>query len=262
MASQEKFLFPVKIFLLETGKVLTFSGQFFRQGFRTPHAFGELYRLSFQEGNRSLPMISFVSFVIGVVFTIQSHPTLEDFGATSWLPAIISVSLVREISPMITAILCATTISSRITAELGAMKETEQIDAMEVSGANPFKYLVVPRIFATTLILPILVVYSDIVSLLACFLGVNMRHNEPISFHLFSTQVIDELRYSDIIPSIIKSILFGMTIGIIACYKGYNAGLGAEGVGKSVNSSVVISIFAIFILDLLVAQIADILNFT
>ncbi|HET6992658.1 MAG TPA: ABC transporter permease, partial [Bacteroidia bacterium] len=112
------------------------------------------------------------------------------------------------------------------------------------------------------IIIPLLTVFSDIISLYACYVGVNARHNEPISFRLFTTQVLEELRYSDVVPSIIKSVIFGFTIGIIGCYKGYYSSKGAEGVGKSVNASVVICIFAIFIIDLLVTQIADILNFT
>ena len=265
--SREQFLYndarnnSIKLFY-QAGDIARFSGKFFREVFRRPYEGKEIFRQSFETGNRSLPLIAFISFVVGLVLTIQSHPTLEEFGATSWLPAIVSVSLVREIAPVITAIICATTISSKIGAELGAMKETEQIDAMEVSGTNPFRFLVVTRVVSTTLTVPLLVVFADLVSLYACYLGVNVRNTEPITIRLFIHQVFNELQYSDVIPSLIKSVLFGFAVGMIGSYKGYYPGKGAEGVGKSVNAAVVICIFTIFILDLIVTQITDILNFT
>jgi phospholipid/cholesterol/gamma-HCH transport system permease protein len=107
-------------------------------------------------GNRSLLLVAVTGFIIGLVFTLQSRPTLLEFGAVSWMPSMVSISIIREIGPIITALICAGRIGSGI-AELGSMRVTEQIDAMEVSGTNPFKYLVVTRIMATTLMLPILV---------------------------------------------------------------------------------------------------------
>ena len=137
-------------------------------------------------------------------------------------------------------------------------KVTEQIDAMEVSGTNPFKYLVVTRVLATTLMLPLIVVISDTIGLWGAYIGVNMR--QDVSFHLFSTQVFQKLTFGDIFPSIIKSFFFGFAIAIIGCYKGYNTRNGTEGVGDAANSAVVISTFVVFIIDLMAAQITDILH--
>ena len=135
------------------------------------------------------------------------------------------------------------------------MKVTEQIDAMEVSGANPFKYLVVTRIVATTLMVPILVILADAIGLYGSYLGVNIKGT--VSFSLFYSQVFEKLAFSDIIPSITKSFFFGFAIGLIGCFKGYNSDKGTEGVGKSANSAVVVASLLVFILDLVAVQITD-----
>ena len=192
---------------------------------------------------------------MGLVLTIQSRPTLVEFGAESWLPAMVAVSIVREIGPVITALICAGKVGSSIGAELGSMKVTEQIDAMEVSGTNPFKYLVVTRILATSLMLPILVIIADAIALFGGYMGVNIKG--VLSFTLFFNQVFEALDFSDVIPSLVKSLLFGFSIGLIGCYKGYNTSRGTEGVGTSANSAVVVSSLLIFILDLIVVQVTD-----
>jgi phospholipid/cholesterol/gamma-HCH transport system permease protein len=143
-------------------------------------------------------------------------------------------------------------------AELGSMKVTEQIDAMEVSGTNPFKYLVVTRVLASTLMMPVLAVLSDAISLYGSYLGVNIR--EHTSLHLFFFQVFTILHFSDVLPALIKTFFFGFAIGIIGCYKGYNSSKGTEGVGRSANSAVVVSSLVVFIIDLIVVQITDVLG--
>jgi phospholipid/cholesterol/gamma-HCH transport system permease protein len=195
---------------------------------------------------------------MGLVITMQSRPTLVEFGAQAWLPKMISVSLVREIAPVITALICAGKIGSGIGAELGSMKVTEQIDAMDVSGTNPYKFLVVTRVMATTLMIPILAILADGISLYGGYLGCNIHG--VVSWDLFWNQVFDTLVYADIIPSILKTFFFGFIIGIIGCYQGFNSSKGTEGVGQSANSAVVISSLLVFIIDLLAVQITDALN--
>jgi phospholipid/cholesterol/gamma-HCH transport system permease protein len=251
----------VKKFIIEWGEVFTFVQRFFSETFRPHFEAREFLRQAFEMGNRSLPLVSVISFVVGIVFTMQSHPTLEKFGAQSWIPALVSVSLVREICPIFCALVCAGKISSAIAAELGSMRVTEEIDAMEVSGTNPFRYLVVTRVLSTTLMVPILVVLADVIALYSSYLGINMK-NEEVNLTLFSNQVFQKLTFGDLMPSIIKSFFFGFAIGIIGCYKGYTTENGTEGVGRSANSAVVTSIFVVFILDLLAAQIADMLQLT
>jgi phospholipid/cholesterol/gamma-HCH transport system permease protein len=137
---------------------------------------------------------------------------------------------------------------------------TEQIDAMEVSGTNPFKFLVVTRVMAATLMLPVLSLWSYAISLYGGYLGVNIKG--VVSWSLYWTQVFNALSYSDFIPSLTKTFFFGFTIGIIGCYKGYNSKKGTEGVGNSANSSVVVSSLLIFVIDLIAVQITDLLGLT
>ena len=145
-------------------------------------------------------------------------------------------------------------------AELGSMRVTEQIDAMDVSGTNPFRYLVVTRVMATTLMLPILSSLSIAISLYGTYLGVNI--SGTVSWHLYWKQVFDALSFGDVLPSIIKTFFFGFAIGIVGCYKGYNSRKGTEGVGRSANSAVVLASLLVFILDLIAVQITDLLGLT
>jgi phospholipid/cholesterol/gamma-HCH transport system permease protein len=247
-------------FLTETGDIARFSGRFFVEAFRPRYEFAELLRQCFFIGYKSLPLVAITAFIMGLVITIQSRPTLVEFGAEAWLPKMVSVSLVREIAPVITARICAGKIGSGIGAELGSMKVTEQIDAMDVSGTNPYKFLVVTRVMATTFMIPILAVLADAISLYGGYLGTNIRG--VCSWDLYWNQVFDTLTYGDVIPSIAKTFLFGFAIGIIGCYKGFYSNKGTEGVGQSANSAVVISSLLVFILDLLAVQITDLLNLT
>lgn len=245
-------------FLSEIGNLAAFIGRFFKEVFRPKYEFEELLNQCFFIGNKSLVLVCATGLIMGLVITIQSHPSMEAFGTESWLPSVVSVSLVREIVPVITALICAGKIGSGIGAELGSMKVTEQIDAMEVSGTNPFKYLIVTRVVASVLMLPLLVVLGDTIALIGAYLGVNIH--EVVSVNLFCNQVFEKLTFGDVMPSIIKSFFFGFAISIIGCYKGYNTNNGTQGVGAAANSSVVLSIFVVFIIDLIAAQITDIMN--
>ena len=152
-----KIIASFKIFLIEVGELSYFTIRFFKEIVKRPFEFKEFLRQCYQIGYRSLLLVAVTGFIIGLVFTLQSRPTLLKFGAVSWMPSMVSISIIREIGPIITALICAGKIGSGIGAEIGSMRVTEQIDAMEVSGTNPFKYLVVTRIAATTLMIPILV---------------------------------------------------------------------------------------------------------
>lgn len=250
----------LKIFLTETGAISGFAARFFRQVWSPQYELKEFIRQCYSIGYKTLPLVGITAFIMGLVLTIQSRPTLVEFGAESMLPNMVAVSLIREIAPVITALICAGKIASGIGAELGSMKVTEQIDAMEVSGTNPFKYLVVTRILATTSMIPVLAVFGGAVSLYGGFIGVNIRG--VVSWKLYWGKVFESLSYSDLGPSIVKTFFFGFVIGLIACYKGYNSEKGTEGVGRSANSAVVISSLLVFIIDLIAAQIADLLKLT
>src|SRR6185295_8101610 len=157
-------------FLNDVGNISAFTIRFFKYGFKPRYEWKELLNQCYIIGYKSLPLVGITAFIMGLVLTVQSRPTLEEFGAESWLPSMVARSVVREIGPVITALMGAGKIGSSIGAEVGSMKVTEQIDAMEVSGTNPFKYLVVTRILAATLMLPVLVILSDTVSLYGAYL--------------------------------------------------------------------------------------------
>lgn len=239
----------------DAGNVTLFVARFFKEVFRPPYEIREFLRQCYTIGYKSLPLVSITGFIMGLVLTIQTRPTLAAFGAESWLPGMVSLSLIREISPVITALICAGKISSGIGAELGSMKVSEQIDAMEVSGINPFKYLVVTRILATTLMVPLLVVIADGIGVLGGYAGMNI-HTDITLFSYFS-KVLASLDFLDILPATIKTFFFGFFIGMIGCYKGFTAADGTESVGKAANSAVVAASLTIFIIDMLAVQITD-----
>lgn len=229
--------------------------RFFRELVRPPFEFKEIVRQCYEIGWKSLPLISLTGFVTGLVFTNQSRPSLSEFGATSWLPALISIAIVRALAPLVTALIASGKVGSQIGAELGSMKVTEQIDAMEVSGTNPFKFLVVSRVLATTITIPILSFYTACVGLMGAFLSVNF--NENTGFTIYISQVFDAISYLDIFSLVLKAVVFGFTIGIVGCYHGYNSSNGTEGVGKAANWSVVMSMFLIFMEELLIVQVLN-----
>ena len=245
----------IKTFFYEAGNLSRFAARFLRQGFRPRYEFTEFFRQCFIIGYKSFPLVGLTAFILGLVLTMQLRPSMVEYGIESQLPAIVGIAIIREVGPVITALIFAGKIGSSIGAELGSMKVTEQIDAMEVSGTNPFKYLVVTRVLAATLMLPVLVMLGDAISLYGSYLGVNIRGNT--SFNLFWTQVFTNLSFSDVLPAFIKAFFFGFAVGIIGCYKGYNSSKGTEGVGRSANSAVVVSSIMIFIIDLLAVQVTE-----
>lgn len=244
-----------KDFFKEVTDLTLFTFRFFKEAVKPRYELNELSKQSFLIGYKSFPLIAITGFIMGLVLTIQSRPTLAEFGAESWLPAMVAVSIIREIGPVITALIFAGKVGSSIGAELASMKVTEQIDAMEVSGINPFKYLVVTRVVASALMLPVLVIAADAVSLYGAYVGVNLKSD--VSFHLFFLQVFQKLTFTDIFPAVIKTFFFGFAVALISCYKGYNSNKGTEGVGKSAISAVVFGSLAVFVLDMIAVQITS-----
>ncbi|MFD2933971.1 MlaE family ABC transporter permease [Spirosoma flavum] len=240
-------------FFLSLADVAAFIGRFFREAVLPPYEFKEIVRQCYEVGYRSLLLISTTGFITGIVFTNQSRPSLSEFGASSWLPSLIAIAIVRALGPLVTALIAAGKVGSSIGAELGSMNVTEQIDAMEVSGTNPFKFLVVSRVLATSITIPILTMYTIFVALMGAYINVNL--NEQTSFTSFIQEVFGAISYVDIFASITKSIVFGFTIGMVGCYKGYHSSKGTEGVGKAANASVVTAMFLVFIEELLSLQI-------
>lgn len=232
-----------------------FIGYFFQQAIKPPFYFREVIHQCYEIGLRSLPLISLTGFITGIVFTKQSRPSLETFGATSWLPSLISIAILRALASLVTALICAGRVGSGIGAELGSMRVSEQIDAMEVSAINPFKYLVVTRVLATTIAIPVLSLYCGFVALLGSFANINAH--EATSFISFFEHGFDTITFLDIITSVVKSIVFGFTIGLVGCYKGFYATNGTVGVGRAANKAVVVSMFLVFIEEVVIVQISN-----
>jgi phospholipid/cholesterol/gamma-HCH transport system permease protein len=194
---------------------------------------------------------------MGLVLTIESRPALVGFGAVSMLPGMVTLSIIKEMGPVITALICAGKIGSGMGAELGSMKVTEQIDAMEVSSTNPMRFLVVTRVLAATIMIPVLILYADAIGILGGWAGANIKGD--VSFILFFSQAFKQVAFIDFFPAIIKSFFFGGVIGIVGCYKGYSAGRGTESVGIAANSAVVLSSVLVIFVDLIAVQITDLL---
>lgn len=256
MKTLSKILDLITILLIEIGELSFFGWRFFKESFKRPFEFKEFIKQCFYMGNRSLLLVAVTGFIIGLVFTLQSRPTLQEFGAVSWMPSMVSISIIREIGPIITALICAGRIGSGIGAELGSMRVTEQIDAMEVSGTNPFKYLVVTRIMATIFMLPILVIFGDAIAIYGSYLIENIKGN--VSFLLYYNQVFDSLEFSDLIPATIKTFFFGFAIGLVGCFKGYYCKKGTAGVGLAANSAVVFTSMLLFVIDFVAVFVTDI----
>ncbi len=245
------------LFFAELGEFFLFLFQTIKETFSRNFEFKEFLRQCYQIGNRTLPLISVTGLVIGLVLTIQSRPVLAEFGAVSLLPGMVAVSIIREMGPVITALICAGRIGSGMGAELGSMKVSEQIDAMEVSSTNPMRFLVVTRVLAATLMIPVLVLYADALGIMGSWAGANIKGEVP--FVLFFSQAFSAVSFADLLPAVVKTFFFGAAIGFIGCYKGYTAGRGTESVGRAATSAVVLSSLFVIIIDLIAVQITDVL---
>lgn len=244
-------------FLVNVADVSLFITQIVKATFTRHFEFKEFLRQCYQIGYKSLPLISVIGAIMGIVLTIQSRPVLVDFGAVNALPGMVAVSIIREMGPVITALICAGKIGSGMGAELGSMRVTEQIDAMEVSSTNPIRFLVVTRVLAATLMIPLLILYADALGIIGSWAGANIKGS--VSFVLFFSQAFGSVDFLDFIPAVIKSFFFGAVIGLVGCYKGYNAGRGTVSVGVAANSAVVLSSLLVIVVDMMAVQLTDML---
>ena len=244
-------------FLTDVADVTLFVLRIIRETFSPKFEYREFFHQCFKIGYKTVPLISITGAIMGLVLTIQTRPTLDDFGAVALLPGMVTVSLIREIGPVITALICAGKIGSGMGAELGSMRVTEQIDAMEVSSTNPMKFLVSTRVLAATLMVPLLVLYADALGIFGSWAGANIKGD--VTFSLFFAQAFNYIGFIDLMPAFIKTFFFGAVIGIVGCYKGYNAGRGTESVGVAANSAVVVGSLLVIIIDMIAVQFTDML---
>jgi phospholipid/cholesterol/gamma-HCH transport system permease protein len=211
--------------------------------FRRKQLFEQMSKI----GVDSLPIVSLISLFTGMVLALQSAYQMKKFSAEMYIASLVVFSMVRELGPVLTALIVAGRVGASITAELGTMKVTEQIDALETLATNPIKYLVVPRFLALMIMLPILTLYSDIIGIFGGYvIGV---YKLGISHAMYMKNTWQPLKYKDLFTGLIKSYFFAIIICIVACYEGMTAKGGAEGVGRSTTSSVVVSFILIIAWD-------------
>ncbi len=240
-------------FFLNIAGLSTFTIRFFKNVFVPPFEFGEIKRHMDELGIKTMPIVTVAGFIIGLVLAMQSQPVMQRFGAESYLPSIVALTVVREMGPVLTALLFAGRVSSGIGAELGSMRVTEQIDAMEVSAVNPYKFLVVTRILACTFILPILTLYVDFLAIMGGYLALKL--SVGTTFQLYINAIFKSLEFSDLIPGVLKTFVFGFIVGAVGSYKGYYTENGTVGVGRASTSAVVMSSLLILMVDMVLVKI-------
>ena len=239
--------------LEELNNLTRFSLRFWRYLFKPPFEWAEVRKHIDELGSKSLPLVTIVGLLMGVILAMQSRPVLERFGAGSFLPSMLALTIVREMGPVITALVIAGRVSSGIGAELGSMKVTEQIDALEVSAVDPFNFLVVTRTLACTIMMPLIIAYVDLVAIFGGYISERITYSS--SFQLYFSEVVGALTFRDIIPGIGKTAAFGFIIGIIGCYKGFTSENGTEGVGRAATTAVVLSSLNIIFIDMVMVRL-------
>ncbi len=240
-------------FFAMLGGITVFVVEYFKYFFIPPYEIEETKKHMADFGMKTLPIVSTMGIIIGFVMALQSYFVLEPLGATDFIPGSLGISILREFAPILTALLFAGRVSSGIGAELGSMRVTEQIDAMEVSGINPFKFLVVPRVTASTLILPLLTVYVIFISVIGGYLATFLQEQMNITYYFNS--MISYIDMNDILQGMIKTFFFGFMVGIVGSYKGFTTEGGTVGVGLSTTSAVVTSSLLIIFIDMIMVKL-------
>jgi phospholipid/cholesterol/gamma-HCH transport system permease protein len=203
-------------------------------------------------GSRSLPLVALAGSATGVVLSLQSRASLVRFGAKAMLPTMIVFSIIKEMGPIITGLVASGRIGAGIGAELGSMKVTEQIDAMEASAVNPYKYLAATRILACIVVLPLLTLAADASGIMMGWITNTLT--EPISLQLFINNGINGVSFSDFLPPTLKTAVYGLIIGTVSTFQGMRTRGGTEGVGRSATSSVVLSSLFIILADVVLVR--------
>jgi len=234
------------------GELGFFTGRLIRTAFVPPYEGRELVRQLEAIGSRSLPLVALAGAATGVVLSLETRDSLTRFGAKSMLPAVIVFSILKESCPIITGLVVSGRVGAGIGAELGSMKVTEQIDAMEASAVNPYKFLAATRVLACVSMLPLLTLAANFCGILMGWVANAMT--DPISLHLFIKSGFKEVTFDDFLPPLLKTTVFGMIIGVIACFQGMRTRGGTEGVGRSATSSVVLSSLFVILADVLLVR--------
>jgi phospholipid/cholesterol/gamma-HCH transport system permease protein len=243
----------IEEFLAWFGDLGIFVWQVVRAAVTPPFECREVFRQLDEIGSKSLPLVALAGAAIGVVLSLETRYSLTRFGAKSLLPAAIVFAVIHEIGPIITALIVSGRVGAGIGAELASMKVTEQIDAIEASAVNPYRLLAAPRIVACILMLPLLTLAADLCGLVMGWVAMTLA--EPISFHLFIKNGFHGAGFNDFLPPTFKTAVFGLIIGLIACFQGMRTRGGAEGVGRAATSSVVLSSLFVILADVVLVKV-------
>lgn len=235
------------------GGYTSFLVRYFTTVFRPPYEWKQVIRHIDELGTFSTPLVMITNFLIGAILALQARPTMEDFGAAGFLPALVTRSLTIELCPVITGLIVAGRVSSGIGAELGSMKVSEQIEAMECSGVDPYNYLVTTRITAMIILMPILTIIADFVGIFGSFVAEWIASGATLE--LYYQKVQQYLLFWDVFPGVAKTAFFGFIIALIGAYKGFNTDSGTQGVGRATTSAVVLASLWILVVDLLVVRL-------
>ncbi len=235
------------------GRLAAFFGCVVRAAVRPPWEFQELIRQCDSVGSRSLPLVALAGAATGVVISLQTQDSLSHFGAKSLLPSVIMFSIIKETGPVITGLVVSGRVGAGIGAELGSMKVTEQIDAMEASAIDPYKFLAATRVAACILMLPLLTLAADFCGVAMGWVAATLA--QPISPRLFLADGIKDVTFHDFIAPTLKTAVYGWIIGLIGCFQGMNVKGGTEGVGRAATSAVVLSSLFIILADVVLVKL-------
>jgi len=241
--------------LVGFGRFSRFAGATAKWSIRGPRGFGNLRLLVpqlYAIGTLSIPVVLVVGAFVGAVLGVETYDQFAAFGQETRLGGVIHLSVVKQIGPVLAAVMIAGRVGGAISAELGTMRVTEQIEALQVMGANPIAYLVVPRVLACVIMVPALTIFSDLAGVLGGWVVVVQGFDvDGRDYWTFSAQFVTHF---DVMTGLIKSVVFGLAIGLISCYKGFNCDRGARGVGQAATDSFVTSFLVIIVVNLFLAK--------
>jgi len=235
------------------GELGIFSWQVLRAALTPPFEFRELVRQIDEIGSKSFPLVALAGAAIGAILSLETRDSLVRFGASSLLPAAVVFSIIHEIGPIVTGLIVCGRAGAGIGAELGSMKVTEQIDAIEASAVNPYRLLAVTRILACILVLPLLTLAADLCGVVMAWVADALA--EPITFQQFIHDGFSQFGFNDFLPPTFKTAVFGLIIGLVACFQGMRTRGGTEGVGRTATSSVVFSSLFVILADVILVKL-------
>jgi phospholipid/cholesterol/gamma-HCH transport system permease protein len=248
-----KFVTRILLFLEYLGGVIQLGLRTFRLAFKAPHDLGAIQDQVVRIGLDSMSVATLTAIFSSLVITVQFAVQLARFGAKDYVSSVVAISLVRELGPVLTALMVGGRVGAGIAAELGSMTVTEQVDAIRSMGADPVKKLVVPRVLAAIVVLPLLTIFADVLGVLGA-MGI-AQVAEGVNVTFFFNSVIEQVTVADVMGGLIKTLFFGLSISLIACYQGLATTNGTEGVGESTTRTVVITSVATLIGDFILTSI-------